>query len=109
MDEPWPSRFAARWRPRSRNSARDTGVVPGLTVVLVGDDPASQVYVRNKETACKAAGMNGTVLRLCRATTTQAELLATIDRLNADPAVHGILVQLPLPTADRRGGRGRTG
>jgi methylenetetrahydrofolate dehydrogenase (NADP+) / methenyltetrahydrofolate cyclohydrolase len=73
-----------------------TGVVPGLTVVLVGDDPASQVYVRNKETACKAAGMRGTVLRLPTATS-QVELLATIDRLNADHAVHGILVQLPLP------------
>ena len=73
-----------------------TGVVPGLTVVLVGGDPASQVYVRNKETACKAAGMNGTVLRLPN-DTTQNQLLATIDRLNADPAVHGILVQLPLP------------
>jgi methylenetetrahydrofolate dehydrogenase (NADP+)/methenyltetrahydrofolate cyclohydrolase len=73
-----------------------TGVVPGLTVVLVGDNPASQVYVRNKETACKAAGMNGTVLRLPTGTE-EASLLATIDRLNADPAVHGILVQLPLP------------
>jgi methylenetetrahydrofolate dehydrogenase (NADP+) / methenyltetrahydrofolate cyclohydrolase len=73
-----------------------TGVVPGLTVVLVGDDPASQVYVRNKETACKAAGMRGTVLRL-PTVTTQHDLLARIDRLNADPAVHGILVQLPLP------------
>jgi len=74
-----------------------TGVVPGLTVVLVGDDPASQVYVRNKQNSCKAAGMNGHVERY-PATTTQAELLATIDRLNDDPAVHGILVQLPLPS-----------
>jgi len=73
-----------------------TGAVPGLTVVLVGDDPASQVYVRNKETACKAAGMKGTVLRLPNETP-QAELLALIDRLNGDPMVHGILVQLPLP------------
>jgi methylenetetrahydrofolate dehydrogenase (NADP+) / methenyltetrahydrofolate cyclohydrolase len=73
-----------------------TGVVPGLTVILVGDDPASQVYVRNKESACKAARMNGNVLRL-PTQTTQDELLATINRLNADPAVHGILVQLPLP------------
>jgi methylenetetrahydrofolate dehydrogenase (NADP+)/methenyltetrahydrofolate cyclohydrolase len=73
-----------------------TGVIPGLTVVLIGDDPASQVYVRNKESACKAAGMRGTVLRLPGGTT-QTELLAVIDRLNADPAVHGILVQLPLP------------
>jgi len=73
-----------------------TGVVPGLTVVLVGDDPASQVYVRNKETACKAAGMQGTVLRLPYETT-QSELLAMIDQLNGDPMVHGILVQLPVP------------
>jgi methylenetetrahydrofolate dehydrogenase (NADP+) / methenyltetrahydrofolate cyclohydrolase len=73
-----------------------TGVVPGLTVVLVGDDPASQVYVRNKESACKTAGMNGTVLRL-PTTTTHVQLLATVDQLNDDPAVHGILVQLPLP------------
>jgi methylenetetrahydrofolate dehydrogenase (NADP+) / methenyltetrahydrofolate cyclohydrolase len=73
-----------------------TGVVPGLTVVLVGDDPASQVYVRNKQSACKAAGMNGTVLRLS-SETSEAQILATIDQLNADPMVHGILVQLPLP------------
>jgi methylenetetrahydrofolate dehydrogenase (NADP+)/methenyltetrahydrofolate cyclohydrolase len=72
------------------------GVVPGLTVVLVGGDPASQVYVRNKETACKAAGMKGAALRLPN-DTAQGQLLATIDRLNADPSVHGILVQLPLP------------
>jgi methylenetetrahydrofolate dehydrogenase (NADP+)/methenyltetrahydrofolate cyclohydrolase len=76
--------------------AAETGVVPGLTVVLVGDDPASQVYVRNKAAACKAAGMKSDVLRL-PASTSQAELLSTIDRLNGDPAVHGILVQLPLP------------
>jgi methylenetetrahydrofolate dehydrogenase (NADP+)/methenyltetrahydrofolate cyclohydrolase len=73
-----------------------TGLVPGLTVVLVGEDPASQVYVRNKETACKAAGMNGTVLRLPD-DTPLSELLNVIDRLNRDPAVHGILVQMPLP------------
>ena len=74
----------------------ETEVVPGLTVVLVGEDPASQVYVRNKAAACKAAGMNGQVLRL-PVSTAQAELLSTVDRLNGDPAVHGILVQLPLP------------
>ncbi len=74
----------------------ETGVVPGLTVVLVGDDPASQIYTRNKRNACQAAGMNGKLLRL-PAETSQGELLSTIDRLNADPAVHGILVQLPLP------------
>jgi len=76
--------------------ASRTGVVPGLTVVLVGDDPASQVYVRSKETACRTAGMKGTVLRLPHETP-QAELLAVIDQLNGDPLVHGILVQLPLP------------
>ena len=96
MGKPWPSRSAARWPPRSASSRRETGVVPGLTVILVGDDPASQVYVRNKQKACTAAGMNGAVLRL-PATVSQDELLATIDRLNADPAVHGILVQMPLP------------
>jgi methylenetetrahydrofolate dehydrogenase (NADP+) / methenyltetrahydrofolate cyclohydrolase len=73
-----------------------TGVIPGLVVVLVGDDPASQVYVRNKQNSCKAAGMNGHVERL-PADTTQAALIAAIARLNADPNVHGILVQLPLP------------
>jgi methylenetetrahydrofolate dehydrogenase (NADP+)/methenyltetrahydrofolate cyclohydrolase len=73
-----------------------TGVVPGLTVILVGDDPASQVYVGSKQKASSGAGMTGTVLRL-PATVGQPELLETIDRLNADPAVHGILVQMPLP------------
>jgi methylenetetrahydrofolate dehydrogenase (NADP+)/methenyltetrahydrofolate cyclohydrolase len=76
--------------------AAESGVQPGLTVVLVGEDPASQVYVRNKAAACKAAGMNGQVLRL-PASVSQAELLDLIERLNADNAVHGILVQLPLP------------
>jgi methylenetetrahydrofolate dehydrogenase (NADP+)/methenyltetrahydrofolate cyclohydrolase len=73
-----------------------TGKVPGLTVVLVGDDPASKVYVRNKQKMCQEAGMNGTLLRL-PTETSEPELLATIDRLNTDPDTHGILVQLPLP------------
>ena len=72
------------------------GVTPGLTVVLVGDDPASAVYVSSKEKACKEAGMNGATIRLA-ADTPEAELLAVIDRLNADEAVHGILVQMPVP------------
>lgn len=72
------------------------GIVPGLTVVLVGDDPASAVYVRNKEKASVEAGMRGETIRL-PASTTEAELLAVVDRLNADVAVHGILVQMPLP------------
>ena len=73
-----------------------TGRVPGLAVVLVGDDPASRVYVRNKQTACEAAGMRGSLVRL-PADAGEAALLATIDALNVDPDVHGILVQLPLP------------
>ena len=72
------------------------GVVPGLTVVLVGDDGGSAVYVRNKEKASHEVGMNGVTIRM-PATTTQAELLAVVGRLNADEAVHGILVQMPLP------------
>jgi methylenetetrahydrofolate dehydrogenase (NADP+)/methenyltetrahydrofolate cyclohydrolase len=73
-----------------------TGVKPGLSVVLVGDHPASEVYVRAKTAATEAAGMNGALHRL-PADAPEAELLAVVDRLNADPSVHGILVQLPLP------------
>ena len=72
------------------------GIKPGLAVVLVGEDPASQVYVRSKGKACEEAGMHSVTIRL-PAATSQAELLATIDKLNADPAIHGMLVQLPLP------------
>lgn len=72
------------------------GVTPGLTVVLVGDDPASQIYVRSKERACIEAGMNGRTIRL-PAETSQDALLDLIAELNADPSVHGILVQSPLP------------
>ncbi|MBI3790681.1 MAG: bifunctional 5,10-methylenetetrahydrofolate dehydrogenase/5,10-methenyltetrahydrofolate cyclohydrolase [Gemmatimonadetes bacterium] len=72
------------------------GVQPGLAVVLVGDDPASAVYVRSKGKACEEAGMRSETIRM-PATTTQAELLAVVDRLNADPLTHGILVQMPLP------------
>ncbi|MCX7410098.1 MAG: bifunctional methylenetetrahydrofolate dehydrogenase/methenyltetrahydrofolate cyclohydrolase FolD [Planctomycetales bacterium] len=73
-----------------------TGVTPKLAAVLVGDDAASQVYVRNKEQACQKVGMASDVHRLA-ASTTQDELLELVGRLNADPTVHGILVQLPLP------------
>lgn len=69
---------------------------PGLAVILVGDDPASQVYVRNKKIACEKAGFND-VSKVLPASTTQEEVLALIDELNADPAVHGIIVQLPVP------------
>jgi methylenetetrahydrofolate dehydrogenase (NADP+)/methenyltetrahydrofolate cyclohydrolase len=75
---------------------RARGVVPGLAVVLVGEDPASQVYVRNKEKACAEAGIEAFDHRL-PATTPQADLVALVERLNADPRVDGILVQLPLP------------
>lgn len=72
------------------------GVTPGLAVVLVGEDPASQVYVRSKEKACQAVGMNSFLHRL-PAATEQDRLLELIKQLNAAPAVHGILIQLPLP------------
>ena len=72
------------------------GIVPGITVVIVGDDPASHVYVRGKERAAKSVGMNG-VTRALSAETTREELLTVVDELNNDPAVHGILVQIPLP------------
>jgi methylenetetrahydrofolate dehydrogenase (NADP+)/methenyltetrahydrofolate cyclohydrolase len=74
----------------------DHGITPGLAVVLVGEDPASEVYVRSKGKRTVEAGMNSYEHRL-DATTSQAELLALIDQLNADQSVHGILVQLPLP------------
>ena len=73
-----------------------TGRVPGLAVVLVGEDPASAVYVRSKGKMTREAGMESFEHRLPD-TTSQAELIAVVDRLNADPAVDGILVQLPLP------------
>jgi methylenetetrahydrofolate dehydrogenase (NADP+)/methenyltetrahydrofolate cyclohydrolase len=72
------------------------GLTPGLAVVLVGDSPASQVYVRNKVKACSDAGLHS-VLEKYDATMTEAELLARVDALNKDPSIHGILVQLPLP------------
>ena len=72
------------------------GMTPGLAVVLVGDNPASQVYVRMKGKACEEAGMHSVTIKLPKETS-QADLLREIARLNADPAIHGILVQLPLP------------
>jgi methylenetetrahydrofolate dehydrogenase (NADP+) / methenyltetrahydrofolate cyclohydrolase len=75
---------------------KNHGLTPGLAVVLVGEDPASKVYVRNKGEQCKEGGMNSFEHRL-PATTSEAELLALVDKLNADPSVHGILVQLPVP------------
>ncbi len=74
------------------------GVKPGLAVVLVGENPASQVYVRSKGKAAQSCGFHS-VQHDLPATTSEADLIALVDRLNADPAVHGILVQLPLPPA----------
>ena len=92
--------FASRLREGvAREVARlkaDHGITPGLAVVLVGEDPASQVYVRNKGIQTREAGMASFEHRLA-AEVSQADLLALIAALNADPAVHGILVQLPLP------------
>jgi methylenetetrahydrofolate dehydrogenase (NADP+)/methenyltetrahydrofolate cyclohydrolase len=75
---------------------RERGVVPQLTVVLVGSDPASEVYVRSKTRACEEAGMRGRTLHF-PVDVTREELFGVIDGLNADPEVHGILVQLPIP------------
>src|SRR5439155_11455418 len=72
------------------------GLTPGLAVVLVGDNAASQVYVRMKGKACDEAGLYHETIKLPRETS-EAELLALVERLNADPKIHGILVQLPLP------------
>ncbi|WP_159882231.1 bifunctional methylenetetrahydrofolate dehydrogenase/methenyltetrahydrofolate cyclohydrolase FolD [Paenibacillus puerhi] len=74
----------------------ERGVKPGLAVVIVGDDPASHVYVRNKNRACEEAGIHSEVYKLAEETT-EGELLALIGKLNADQAIHGILVQSPLP------------
>ncbi len=72
------------------------GTVPGLAVILVGEDPASQVYVRKKGEMCEQLGMRSTIIRM-PSTATQDELLARIAELNSDPDIHGFLVQLPLP------------
>jgi len=92
--------FAARVRGQvAEHVARlkqDHGIVPGLAVVLVGEDPASQVYVRSKGKQTVEVGMTSFEHKL-DASVSEEELIAVIDQLNADPAVHGILVQLPLP------------
>ncbi|WP_296423621.1 bifunctional methylenetetrahydrofolate dehydrogenase/methenyltetrahydrofolate cyclohydrolase FolD [Yoonia sp.] len=92
--------FAAKVRAKvADHVARlkaDHGITPGLAVVLVGEDPASQVYVRSKGKMTVEVGMASVEHRLA-VDTSEAELLALIDQLNSDPAIHGILVQLPLP------------
>jgi methylenetetrahydrofolate dehydrogenase (NADP+)/methenyltetrahydrofolate cyclohydrolase len=78
------------------SALKERGITPGLAVVLVGDDPASQVYVRNKVKACHEAGLHSAFEKY-EAACTEQQLLARIAALNADPAIHGILVQMPLP------------
>ena len=75
---------------------KEKGITPGLAVVIVGSDPASKIYVRNKHRACEEIGMLSEVYEMPEDTTEEA-LLALIDKLNANDAIHGILVQLPLP------------
>lgn len=93
-------KISEQLRRETADSVREfqtqTGVTPHLAAVLVGDDPASHVYIRNKEKACEKAGLIGTVHRL-PGDASEAGLLELIFALNADPKVHGILVQMPLP------------
>ncbi len=88
--------FAQKVRALVAKEIEISGLKPGLTVVLVGNDPASEVYVRNKDAAAKEVGINAQTIKL-PAEISQAELLTKIDALNKDKKVHGILVQLPLP------------
>ena len=90
------AKMQAQLAEKTAQMKEDTGIVPGLVVILVGDDSASQVYVRNKERSALAAGFRSQVVRLPESTT-QEELLALIERYNRDSSWHGILVQLPLP------------
>lgn len=90
---------AKKWKENAAQRAQaltEKGVTPHLVVIVAGDNPASQVYVRNKENACLRAGIRSTILRLPESCT-QEELESAVVALNADQSVHGILVQLPLP------------
>ena len=78
------------------DALKEKGITPGLAVILVGNDPASEIYVRNKGNGCAEVGMYSRTINM-PAETTQEELEKAIEELNADPAIHGILVQLPLP------------
>jgi methylenetetrahydrofolate dehydrogenase (NADP+) / methenyltetrahydrofolate cyclohydrolase len=88
--------MSARITAEAEALSADHGIKPGLAVVIVGEDPASQVYVRNKKRTADNCGFHS-LQHALPAETTQEDLLALIDELNADPAIHGILVQLPLP------------
>ena len=94
--------FAAKIKESAKNEVEEIkknfNVTPGLAVIIVGENPASQVYVRNKHKTCEELGINSEVVAMSE-NTTKDELLAKIDELNADKNIHGILVQLPLPDA----------
>ncbi|MBO6052334.1 MAG: bifunctional 5,10-methylene-tetrahydrofolate dehydrogenase/5,10-methylene-tetrahydrofolate cyclohydrolase, partial [Clostridia bacterium] len=94
-------RISAAVREEIKNRAaaltERTGIVPGLAVIIVGENPASQVYVRNKKKACEEAGFHSVVIEMPE-DTAQDALLSKIEELKADPRIHGILVQLPLPS-----------
>ncbi len=92
----------ARIAQETASFTAENGYAPGLSVIIVGEDPASQVYVRNKKRACEEVGFASEVIAL-PAETTEAELVSRIARLADDPRVHGILVQLPLPAHIREG------
>ncbi|MBR2855183.1 MAG: hypothetical protein IKE81_12750 [Clostridia bacterium] len=79
---------------------KERGVTPGLAVILVGNDPASEIYVRNKGKGCEEVGIYSRTIQLPEETS-QQELECEIEKLNGDPAIHGILVQLPLPRPRR--------
>ena len=96
MGRRFPSKFGRKSPGKWPSSSRKPASRPCLAAVLVGEDPGSQVYVRNKQKACEKAGIASQLHRPPTETTTE-ELLALIDRLNRDPAVHGILVQSPPP------------
>lgn len=90
--------YAAKIKEAAKREAESLGICPGLAVVMVGDNPASAVYVRNKNKACEELGFRS-LMETLSADTSKDELLSVIDRLNADGNIHGILVQLPLPAA----------
>ena len=94
--------FAAQIKESARREVEELknklGVTPGLAVIIVGENPASQIYVRNKNKACEELGIKSEAVAMPE-TTTKDELLKKIDDLNANPDIHGILVQLPLPDA----------
>ena len=100
MENSLPPSFAPALPTRWRGCRREHQLTPGLAVVLVGNDPASEVYVRSKHKQTQAAGM-ASFEHVLPADVAQSDLLALIGQLNRDPAVHGILVQLPLPKSLR--------